>query len=74
MKWAIALMLFVAGHICGFAINGEGAQMGAGKWQWDFHNNPVDQVPAGFSFGRTGSAGSVGWLVKTDKDAPSGTN
>jgi hypothetical protein len=48
--------------------------MGAGKWQWDLQNNPVDQAPAGFSFGRTGSGRLGQWLIKTDKDAPAGAN
>jgi hypothetical protein len=42
--------------------------------KWDFEGDTRDQSPGGFSFGRTGS-GRVGrWLIKTDKDAPSGAN
>jgi hypothetical protein len=72
MNWAIVLILFVAGHV--FAMIGEAAQLGTGKWQWDFENNAIDQPPASFDFGRTGSGRSGRWLVKTEKDAPAGPN
>ena len=75
MLKATVLIILLAGDIfSGFAIAGEGGQVRTGNQRWDFENNPVDQSPAGFSFGRTGS-GRVGrWLVKTDKGAPSGAN
>jgi hypothetical protein len=42
--------------------------------KWDFEGDTIDQSPRGFIFGRTGS-GRVGrWLVKSEKDAPSGTH
>ena len=42
--------------------------------RWDFEGDTIDQSPRGFSFARTGS-GRVGrWLVKTEKDAASGTH
>lgn len=53
-----------------FATMGQSEQIGERKW--DFEASSVDQAPAGFSFGRTGS-GQVGrWLIKAEKDAPSG--
>jgi hypothetical protein len=72
---ATVLIILLAGEIFfGFAIAGEGGQVHTANQRWDFDNNPVDQSPAGFSFGRTGS-GRVGrWLIKTDKDAPSAAN
>ena len=42
--------------------------------KWDFEGIPVDQPPAGFTFGRTGSGRLGRWLVKAEKDAPSGVN
>lgn len=44
------------------------------NWKWDFENDPVEQPPAGFTFGRTGSGRLGRWLVKSEKDAPSGVN
>jgi len=74
LKATFLIILLAAKIFFGFAIAGEGGQVRTGTQRWDFDNNPVDQSPAGFSFGRTGS-GRVGqWLVKTDKDAPSGAN
>jgi hypothetical protein len=58
----------------GFAINGKATQVGTANWKWDFENNPIDQSPAGFSFGRTGSGRLGQWLVRSEKDAPSGVN
>jgi len=41
---------------------------------WDFDMSQVDEAPNGFSFARTGS-GRVGrWVVRAEKDAPSGTH
>ena len=46
----------------------------ASSWRWNFDKDRVGQPPAGFSFGRTG-AGRVGrWIIRAEKDAPSGTN
>jgi hypothetical protein len=42
--------------------------------KWDFEGIPVDQPAAGFTFGRTGSGRLGRWLVKAEKDAPSGVN
>ena len=42
--------------------------------KWDFEGLPIDQPPAGFTFGRTGSGRLGRWLVKAEKDAPSGVN
>lgn len=40
--------------------------------KWDFEGLPIDQPPAGFSFGRTGGGRTGRWLIKAEKDAPSG--
>jgi hypothetical protein len=42
--------------------------------KWDFEGLPIDQPPAGFTFGKTGSGPGGRWLVKSEKDAPSGIN
>ena len=42
--------------------------------KWDFEGDPPDQAPAGFNFGRTGSGRNGRWVVKAEKDAPSGRN
>jgi hypothetical protein len=42
--------------------------------KWDFEGLPIDQPPAGFTFGRTGSGRLGRWLVKDDKNAPSGAH
>jgi hypothetical protein len=43
-------------------------------WKWSFDADRSGEPPSGFSFGRTGS-GRVGrWVVRAEKDAPSGTN
>lgn len=42
--------------------------------KWDFEGIAVDQPPVGFTFGRTGSGRLGRWLVKAEKDAPSGVN
>jgi hypothetical protein len=42
--------------------------------KWDFEGLPIDQPPAGFTFGKTGSGRGGRWLVKSEKDAPSGIN
>jgi hypothetical protein len=42
--------------------------------KWGFEDNSVDQPPAGFTFGRTGSGRLGRWLVKSEKNAPSGVN
>ena len=42
--------------------------------KWDFEGLPIDQPPAGFTFGRTGSGRLGRWLVKAERDAPSGVN
>jgi len=36
--------------------------------------NQADETPEGFSFGRTGSGRMGRWVVRTEKDAPSGTH
>jgi hypothetical protein len=45
-----------------------------GERKWDFESAAVDQPPAGFSFGRTGSGRPGRWLIKAEKDAPSGVH
>jgi hypothetical protein len=39
---------------------------------WTFDSDTPDKPPAGFSFGRTGSGASGRWVVRAEKDAPSG--
>jgi hypothetical protein len=38
----------------------------------DFQHDAVDQVPAGFSFGRTGPGRPGKWIIRTDPSAPAG--
>jgi hypothetical protein len=74
LKATFLIIFFAAKIFFGFAIAGEAGQVRTGPQRWDFDNNPVDQSPTRFSFGRTGS-GRVGrWLIKTAKDVPSGAN
>jgi hypothetical protein len=49
-------------------------QVRTANWKWDFERDPLDQPPAGFTFGRTGSGRLGRWLVKSEKNAPSGVN
>jgi hypothetical protein len=39
---------------------------------WDFQADKVDEVPAGFSFGRTGQGRPGKWVVRGDPSAPAG--
>ena len=56
------------------AVVGRSGETGNRISKWDFEGDTIDQAPRRFTFGRTGS-GRVGrWLVKTEKDAPSGTH
>ncbi len=41
---------------------------------WSFDADSAEAPPAGFSFARTGSGGQGRWIVKSEKDAPSGPN
>jgi len=41
---------------------------------WDFEKDRVDEAPEGFSFGRTGAGRMGRWVVRAEKDAPSGTH
>ena len=45
-----------------------------GERKWDFESGLVDQPPAGFSLGRTGGGRMGRWLIKAEKDAPSGAH
>ena len=42
--------------------------------KWDFESGSVGQPPSGFSFGRTGGGRTGRWLIKAEKDAPSGAH
>jgi hypothetical protein len=39
---------------------------------WSFDAEAPDKPPSGFSFGRTGSGAAGRWVVRAEKDAPSG--
>jgi len=39
---------------------------------WNFDKDPADTPPAGWSFGRTGKGAQGKWVIKIEKDAPSG--
>jgi len=39
---------------------------------WTFDSNGPDEAPVGFSFGRTGGGTAGRWVVRADKNAPSG--
>lgn len=39
---------------------------------WTFDSDTPDKSPTGFSFGRTGSGAAGRWVVRAEKDAPSG--
>ena len=41
---------------------------------WSFDSDQADAAPVGFSFGRTGSGRPGRWIVRSEKDAPSGPN
>jgi hypothetical protein len=63
---AIGLCIFVFL----FAIFGKAGEIVARKWNFD--SGSVDLAPAGFSFGRTGAGRTGRWMIKAEKDAPSG--
>lgn len=45
---------------------------GAGVVKWTFDSGEADKPPKGFSFGRTGSGAQGRWILRAEKDAPSG--
>lgn len=45
----------------------------AANWKWDFESDPAGQPPSRFSLARTGSGRMGHWLVRAEKDPPSGT-
>jgi hypothetical protein len=70
----VAKAITVTATLFLLAIVGQPGEIGNRISKWDFDRDAIDQSPRGFSFGRTGS-GRVGqWLVKSEKDAPSGTH
>jgi hypothetical protein len=56
------------------AVVGRSGETGKRISKWDFEGDAIDQSPRRFTFGRTGSGRAGRWLVKTEKDAPSGTH
>jgi hypothetical protein len=71
--------VFIGTIVSGIAVlvltvNGEPVGTAKMVSKWDFEGISVDQPPAGFTFGRTGSGRLGRWLVKAEKDAPSGVN
>jgi hypothetical protein len=70
---AFAAMLLLSLSVFAFTI-AQAAEIGTTRWKWDFDSDPQGQSPVGFSFARTGSGRIGQWVVKTEKDAPSGTN
>ncbi len=59
-----------------------GSVLGATAWAeeatapktWTFDSEQLEAAPVGFSFGRTGRGAAGRWLVRSEKDAPSGAN
>jgi len=45
-----------------------------GSVTFNFDADAADQAPKGFQFGRTGGGAQGKWVVKAEKDAPSGPN
>jgi hypothetical protein len=43
-----------------------------GGKSWTFDRDPLDKPPSGFSFARTGEGKLGHWVVRAEKDAPSG--
>ena len=66
------VMVAVCIFVFFFAIIGQTEDIG--KRKWDFESGLVDQPPAGFSFGRTGGGRTGRWVIKADKNAPSGVH
>lgn len=67
----LAIIIFTAalsGQMAGQAV-----QNTPSSWRWGFDADQVGQPPAGFSFGRTGGGRFGRWVVRAEKDAPSGT-
>jgi len=56
----------------GFGAVSAHAENAAAK-TWSFDAVALDKPPAGFSFGRTGQGRPGRWVVRTAKDAPSGS-
>ncbi|HJZ88807.1 MAG TPA: hypothetical protein VKN99_26730 [Polyangia bacterium] len=69
----IAVITAVA---AGLALAGSfaSAKRAASSKTWNFDSDKSDQPPAGFSFGRTGRGAPGRWVIKAEKDAPSGPN
>ena len=55
-------------------ITAEAQKKGPSPLSWNFDSDRVDQPPAGFTFARTGGGRLGQWIVRSEKDAPSGTN
>lgn len=47
---------------------------GSSARTWNFDSERADGPPAGFTFGRTGGGREGRWVVRAEKDAPSGGN
>src|SRR5437867_2827477 len=47
-------------------------QKGGAMTKWTFESDEADKPPKGFSFGRTGKGAQGKWIVRAEKDAPSG--
>jgi len=57
-----------------FAASFAQAKRAANSKTWNFDSDQANQSPGGFSFGRTGDGAQGRWVVKAEKDAPSGPN
>ena len=53
-------------------VSAEAPKEGAISKTWTFDSDTPDRAPPGFSFGRTGSGAPGRWVVRAEKDAPSG--
>ena len=66
--WTLAI---IAAGTPGHAAAGETKAAATSK-SWSFDAETPDKPPTGFSFGRTGSGAAGRWVVRAEKDAPSG--
>lgn len=74
MKGNINAAIVVVLALVSGATAAHAEQEGTPVKQWDFEGGQERTIPSGFSLVRTGSGRIGEWVVRTQPDAPSGTN
>jgi len=68
MRVRMLVFIFIAALLSRASVHAEQAR------SWRFDEDRVGQPPRGFTFGRTGGGRAGRWVVRAEKDAPSGGN